>query len=310
VNRRIYWLACPGLLALLLGVGGCSRGPESAPAPPAEGPRSPSEKTYALKGTVRKVDLASGEVTIAHEAVPGFMPAMVMPFTIKDRSSLEDVRAGDEVEGALRVVSEAGSVKDYELADLTVTRPALAEPPPPIEAEATARVLKPGDPVPDFSITTQDGATLRLSELKGEVVALTFIYTRCPLPDFCPAVDAKFADLARRISASPGRAGHVRLLSISFDPEHDTPAVLRAHARLRGAKPPLWTFAVASHEELARVGPPLGLRYGPIDGQIEHNLCSALIAPDGTLARLDPGRDWAPADVARAIYSLIPAASR
>ncbi len=294
----------------MLATWGCSKGPDVDPAPVPKGAEARSEKTYALKGKVRKVDAASGEVTIAHEAVPGFMPAMVMPFSIKDKATLEDVRPGDEVEGALRVVSEGGQVRDYELADLTVTRPSLAEPPPPLEPEASPRTLAPGDPVPDFAVTTQDGATLRLSDLKGDVVALTFIYTRCPLPDFCPAVDAKFADLARRISASPGRADRVRLLSISFDPEHDTPAVLRAHAKLRGAKPPLWTYVVASHEELARVAGPLGLKYSPMNGQIEHNLCSVVIKPDGTLARLDPGRDWAPAELARTIYSLIPGASK
>ena len=155
--------------------------------------------------------------------------------------------------------------------------------------------------MPDFAVTTQEGRTLRLSDLRGEVVALTFIYTRCPLPDFCPAMDAKFADLARRISAVPGRADRVRLLSVSFDPEHDTPAVLAAHASRRGAVPPLWTFAVASHEELARVAGPLGLTVAPGSREIAHNLRTAVIGPDGRLARLEAGQGWAPADLLRTI---------
>ena len=93
---------------------------------------------------------------------------------------------------------------------------------------------------------------MRLSDLRGKVVALTFIYTRCPLPDFCPLMDRKFAELADRIGAVAGRAEHVRLLSVSFDPEHDTPEVLRKHAENLGARPPLWRFAVASHEELGQ----------------------------------------------------------
>ena len=136
----------------------------------------------------------------------------------------------------------------------------------------------------------------------AKVVALTFIYTRCPLPDFCPALDGKFAELARRISAVPARAERVRLLSISFDPEHDTPAVLRAHAKLRGAKPPLWRFAVASHEELARVAGSLGLQYAPASGQVIHNRVAAVIGPGGRLARLEGGGQWTADDFIKTIY--------
>jgi protein SCO1/2 len=286
------------------GCGGGGRAPAPSPVP--------TSTTYSLKGVVRKVDAASGEVTIAHQAIPGFMPAMTMPFLVKDKAVLDDVRPGDEVEGPLRVGSVGGEVKDYDLVDLTVTRPVI-DPPTPSPAEVAGpetAVLRPGDPVPDFTVTTQEGRTLRLSELRGEVVALTFIYTRCPLPDFCPAIDAKFADLARRVSTAPGRTGRVRLLSVSFDPAHDTPAVLAAHALRRGARPPLWTFAVASEEELARVSGPLGLTVVPGSREISHNLRTAVIAPNGRLARLEAGQGWAPADLLGTITRLIPAAPR
>jgi protein SCO1/2 len=286
---------------------GCRReGPAEAPAPAA------SSRTYTLKGVVRKVDGASGEVTIAHEAIPGFMPAMTMPFTLKNKAALEDIRPGDEVEGPLRVDSVGGEVKDYDLVDLTATGRTI-EPTAPI-VDGTAgpgpALLKPGDPVPDFAVTTQEGRALRLSELRGEVVALTFIYTRCPLPEFCPAMDAKFADLARRLSVVPGRADRVRLLSVSFDPEHDTPAVLADHARRRGARPPLWTFAVATHEELARVAGPLGLTVAPGSREIAHNLRTAVIGPDGRLVRLEAGQGWAAAELLRTIADLVPAPRR
>ena len=170
-------------------------------------------------------------------------------------------------------------------------------------------VLQPGDPVPDFTVTTEDGVTLHLSDLKGNVVALTFIYTRCPLPDFCPAVDAKFAEMSRQLSTIPGRADGVRLLSISFDPEHDDPVILKAHAARVGAKGPLWRFAVASHEELRKVAAPLGLSYGPAGREIIHNLCTAVIDPDGRLARLDvgsQGRRWTPDELLKTIRDIAP----
>jgi protein SCO1 len=265
-------------LGLMLVVG-CGRGEvtkDEAPDP-ARAARS-GTKVFALKGVVRKVDPASGEVMIAHETIPGFMPAMTMPFTLADKTLLEDVRPGDEVEAPLRVqFADDGRAKDYQLED--------------------------------FAVTTQDGAHLMLSDLRGSVVALTFIYTRCPLPDFCPAVDAKFAEMARQLAAVPGRSEGVRLLSVSFDPEHDDPASLAAHAKRWGANPPLWQFAVASHEELRKVAAPLGLGYGPAGNEILHNLCTAVIDPEGRLARLESGprgRRWAPADLLATIRGLAP----
>jgi protein SCO1/2 len=148
---------------------------------------------------------------------------------------------------------------------------------------------------------SQDDTSIHLADLRGRVVVLTFIYTRCPLPDFCPLMDKRFAELARRLKSAPRLADATRLLSISFDPEHDTPEALARHARMVGAAPPLWTFAVASHEELARVGPPLGLTYGPNRGEIIHSLSTAVIAPDGRLVALFPDRDWQVADLFRAI---------
>ena len=154
-------------------------------------------------------------------------------------------------------------------------------------------------------MTTQEGEPLRLSDLRGEVVVLTFVYTRCPLPHYCPLMDRKFAELADRTARSAERAERVRLLSVSFDPEHDTPAVLAEHAARVGAEPPLWTYAVASHDELEKVAGPLGLLYGPTGREIRHSLSTALIAPDGTLARLERGNGWEPAELDAAIRRLL-----
>ena len=274
-----------------------------------------SVKTYKLVGVVRHVSPQDGQVTIRHEEIPGFMVAMTMPFTLKDKTNLEDVHPGDEVEGSLRVESEGGEVVDHELTALNVTRYA---PPKGLtlslsggrpEISETPTLLRPGDPVPDFAMTDQDGKSFQLSDLRGKVVALTFIFTRCPLPDFCPRMDRKFSTLADRVAAVPARAERVRLLSVSIDPGHDTPAVLKKHAGVQGAKPPLWTFAVATHKELGRVAGPLGLAYGPARDGIIHNLTAAVIDAEGRLARLETGPaagSWDPADLLRTIYSRIP----
>jgi protein SCO1 len=271
---------------------------------------------YPLKGVVKKLE--PERVTIAHEAIKGFMSAMTMPFHVSDRASLENVQPGDLVEGTLHVIEEDGVVSDYELRDLAVVRPAIRQmvldvSKGKVSLREQPKLLEKGDLVPDFSMTTQEGKPLKLSDLRGNVVALTFIYTRCPLPDFCPLMDRKFGELASRIGAVPERAKRIRLISLSFDPEHDTPALLAKHAQSKGAAPPLWEFAVASHLELAKIAPSLGLFYGPGQNEIAHNLCTAIIDPDGKLARLEIGTSrnkWENVDLLKSIYSLIPRSGR
>jgi protein SCO1/2 len=274
----------------------------------------PVTRTYKLTGVVHDVKPATGQVMIRHDAIPGVMDRMTMPFTIRDRSVFDDLRAGDEVEGTLRIEWLGTDIKDYELSGLTVTRPASGEsmlissrPGGVAGVRQKPRVLEVGDPVPDFTMTTQDGKPLSLSDLRGKVVVMTFIYTRCPLPDFCPLMDRKFAALADKLRNSTARAEEVRLLSVSFDPEHDTPEVLRKHAAIQGAQPPLWTFAVASQPELVKVAGPLGLVYGPTQNEILHNLCTAVIDREGKLARLDAGaagKSWTPSDLLKTIRAL------
>ena len=275
-------------------------------------------KDYPLKGVVRKVAKEAGRVTIRHEAIPGLMGAMTMPFSLKDRALLDGLRSGDSVEGTLRVREEKGVVNDYELLSLTVLKHAsnhvdIALSKAKVPLRQRPRQLEIGETVPDFAMTTQDGKLLKLSELRGNVVVLTFIYTRCPLPDFCPLMDRKFADLAQRINTFPARAQHIRLISLSFDPEHDRPDVLRKHAEIRGAIPPLWTYAVAAHDELAKIAAPLGLFYEPGTNEIAHNLSTSVIDRGGKLARLDVGTQrnrWETTDLLKTIYALLPTSSK
>jgi protein SCO1/2 len=301
---RLAFLALSPLLAACQ-----SQGPPAAPSTDEQGAASTGTKqgTYPLTGVVREVDRAGGFVTIRHEDIPGLMPAMTMPFAVPGGDIPASVQPGDRVSATLQV---KGS--DYTLSDLKVIE-SQAEPVLRLDTSGgTANlrpelpVLKPGDSVPDFSMTTQDGQPLKLSDLRGHVVVLTFIYTRCPVPNFCPLMDRKFGELAAMIQPIPDRANRVRLLSVSFDPEHDTPEALTAHARLRGAREPLWTFAVASHEELRKVAEPLGLKYGPTPNEIIHNLSTAVIGPDGRLARLESGNTWTPEDLHKTIVGLLP----
>ncbi len=293
-------------VAILGALAGCQS--EQKPIAPPSAPKVAAEpkveaKSYRLKGVVREVNAKDGIVTIAHEELPGFMKAMTMDFTPKDKSIFEEVGVGDEVEGPLEVRMEGKTVKDYNLLSLEVTQPAprtLSLTANGLAITTKPAVLTPGETVPDFKMTTQEGKPLALSDLKGKLVVLTFIYTRCPLPDYCPAVDKKFRQVRDGLKLKPERADATRIVSVSFDPEHDTPETLKKHGGLQGANPPYWTFAVASHPELAKVGPKLGLIYGPMPNEIRHNIVIALIGADGKLIKLESGRagmDWSANDI-------------
>jgi protein SCO1 len=328
-NRRVIR---PLLAMAILAVVGCGEGarePSRAVAPQEKAelgaesgagktPPSPSgavtTEDYTLKGVVRSVAPESGRVMIRHEEIPGFMKAMTMPFHPADESILGLLHPGDEVEGILHVEKQDGAVRDYQLRDLKVTKPAaprtltLDISKERVQLRQKPPILAVGEAVPDFAMTGQDGKMVKLSDLRGKVVVLTFIYTRCPMPDFCPLMDRRFSGLAQRLSAFPKRAKDIRLISLSFDPENDTPEVLRKHAAIRGAIPPLWSYAVASHEELARIAPRLGLFFGPDGKEIAHNLCTAIIDPQGNLARLDVGKqpdNWEAAFL-KTIHGLLP----
>jgi protein SCO1 len=331
------------------GCGGGGRGPSSSAAPPPDNtsvyaktsirvpassttgpgatpakrqdPQVPgasgevTTKDYALKGVVVSVSPEGGPVRIRHEEIPGFMAAMTMPFRLSDESILGLLHPGDRVEGVLHVESQYGAVRDYQVRDLKVTQPA-----PPkafvldvskekVQLRQQPPRLKVGEEVPDFVMTGQDGKPVKLSDLRDKVIVLTFIYTRCPMPDFCPLMDRKFSELAQHLNAFPKRARDIRLISLSFDPDNDTPEILRKHAAMRGAIPPLWSYAVASHEELAKIAPRLGLFFGQDGKEIAHNLVTAIIDPQGKLARLEVGgrsKGWDTPDFLKTIYGLLP----
>jgi protein SCO1/2 len=231
------------------------------------------------------------------------MPAMTMPLPVEPLSDLDDVQVGDEIQAQLKVTA-----KESHLEELVVTRPAPLEVSlagGKAELRQAIPVLQPGEEVPDFQYTDQAGKAVRLRDLRGKYVVLTFIYTRCPLPDFCPLMDKKFAAMQQRIRSIPGRSEHVRLVSISFDPEHDTPAILEKHAERVGAQAPLWTFGVASHEELRKVAPSLGLAYAPGEKEIMHSLSTAVIDPEGKLAALFKGKSWEPETLMKEFLPLI-----
>lgn len=267
------------LLAGLLIVASCGR------------PSAPATREFQLRGQILAVRTDVSEVRIAHEAVPGLMDAMTMSFKVKDRALLEGRRPGDLVEAQL-VVGDT----DSWLASLRKTgeRPLPVETEEPSGPAVAFSLLEPGQPVPEEIFTDAANRPWSPSRDRGRAVAITFIYTRCPLPEFCPRMDRAFLE-AQRIAAERGLADRIRFVTISFDPDYDTPAVLARHAEAIGADRRTWTFATAPQDVVDRFGARLGLTVMRTEGptvDITHNLRTAVVAPDGTLAAVLNGTDW------------------
>lgn len=266
--------------------------------------QAPEVQTYPLTGQILLVDPAAGEVLIRHGDIVGFMPGMTMPFTVREPALLEGRQAGDLVEATLSVTAEAAWISA-----LTATGRAPLPPDAPAAFPAArgVRIRAPGDTLPDTPLRTASGRPLRLGDTGGRARAVTFIYTRCPLPDYCPLMDRRFAELQRRASRSQALAGRVSLVSISFDTTHDTPARLTEHARALAADPATWEFAtVAEDADSDRFAAELGVNViREADGTITHNLRTYVIDPAGTVVSVRDGSAWTTdeilADLARAL---------
>ena len=255
---------------------------------------SHERRQYTLVGQILGVDTARQELLIKHEDIKGFMSGMTMPFSVRDQRLLEGRVAGDLIRATL-VVEET---RAYLTAIEKTGSAPLAVPPPAPTASSGLELLKPGDLVPDEAFLDQAGKQRRLSSLKGRAVAVTFIYTRCPIPTFCPFLDRQFASLQRTLKARK-LGDRVHLLSVSFDPEYDTPAILATHAKKLEADPAFWTFATGDRDSIDRFASRLGLTLvrntEPAD--IAHNLRTVVIDRDGRLVRMYTGVEWTPAEV-------------
>jgi protein SCO1 len=254
-------------------------------------------REYELRGQILAVDRQRQEITIRHEDIRGFMPGMTMPFKVRETRLLEGHQVGDLVRATLVVKNQSAYLSSVERtghAELTAPPPAM----PRIE------LLEPGQSVPDVRLIDETGASHPISAWRGRVVAVTFIYTRCPLPDFCPAMDRHFAAVQRDVLADPVMRDRTALLSISFDPAFDTPRVLAEHARRAGADPRVWHFATGDQESVAAFAARFGMsifREGADASGITHNLRTAVIATDGTLSAILDGTEWTPADLLKAL---------
>jgi protein SCO1/2 len=287
---KIYAIASLCLLSLI--ASGCSKSRETEIV------------TFPLRGEVVRIDSAKLTVTVSHQAIPNYMNAMTMPFRVHDPGLLRGLAVGDSIQATLAVSHTESWLEGISAAGKGEVRPALTA-----DQIITARVFRTGEIFPDESLINQDGKAVRLSSFRGKVLALTFIYTRCPLPDFCIRMSSHFARVQKVLQGEPALAGKWHLLSVSFDPKFDRPVVLRRYAGEYGADFSTWDFVTdpdTMGPVIRTLADGLGLEYSEDEGLIDHNLRTVIIDPEGKLFKVLTGNEWKPEELAAEIRRLVP----
>lgn len=262
-----------------------------------------NERRFDLKGKIVSFNKAQQQIIIAHEVVPGLMEAMTMPFTLKDADAYDVMQAGDEIQATL--VVEDGSSR-FWLENPVITQVIAGDKTP--ANEITSTESQPGAQVPDFSLLNQDSEPVSLKNYRGQFLLVTFIYTRCPLPDYCTLMSNNFAEINRTVEKNTALRGKVQLLSVSVDPERDTPQVLRSYGaahteKYADEKFATWEFLTGQPDEVKKLATFFGLSYTPDGDQIIHSLRTALISPEGKLLKMYRGNEWKPSAVIADVQS-------
>lgn len=257
-----------------------------------------SNRVFHVKGVVREAyQPKDGTISIQHEEIPGFMPAMTMPFYV-DATEGRRLSPGDRVEFEFHVGERSRATKFRKVGQDVVQPRAAAS------TTGRQRRLRDGDDIPAFELVDQDGRSLTHDALKGRYTIVTFVFTRCPVPDFCPLIGKKFQELQSTLRDQPGLpTSEVQLLSVSIDPEHDTPAMLRAYGESLGADFARWRFATGATGEVEKLTRAFAVRTERNGSSLDHALATALISPEGKLVEIWRGNGWKPAEIAARLTS-------
>jgi protein SCO1/2 len=239
-------------------------------------------KHFDLKGQVLDKKPATNEITVNHEDIPGFMSAMTMSYSVRDKNGFQQVEPGDVI--AADVIT-AKNGNEYWLENIRITDASGRKTIKP----GTVHRLDIGERVPDVSLVNQDGKSFRLDDFKGKAVLITFIYTRCPMPTFCPRLSGQFAKIQDDLAKTPVDFAKTHLVTISFDPKYDTPPVLRKYGLAYLDNDPAgfshWDFASTNAGDLRKIADAFGLEYFEEDNQIAHSMVIVLMSPEGTVAK-------------------------
>jgi protein SCO1/2 len=266
---------------------------------------SADRREYTLQGQILSIAPDHKEANIKHEEIKGFMSAMTMPYKVRDQKEFADLTPGDLVNATLVVVSNDAYLKDVKkVGNAPLEKPAASSAP---SASSGFELLKNGEPVPNVKFVNQDGHDVEFNSFKGKAVVVTFIYTKCPMPTFCPLMDRHFATIQAKLKEKKNDLD-VQLLSVSFDPATDTPPVLKQHAQTLAADPKIWSFVTGDRDDIDQWASRFGVSVARAmndPGNITHNLRTALVDRQGNLVQTYTGNEWTPEQVLADIRVMI-----
>jgi len=248
-------------------------------------------------GLVLRVDRESSTLTVSHDEIPGVMGEMVMPFAVSGRAPLAGIRPGDRIGFRLLVGKDESHIDRVRLLSAAATDAGLTMSP------AAPTLVPIGTIVPDFGLVDQHGRAVTLTSLRGRVTVITFIYTRCPLPDYCPRMITNLAAVRNRFRDRMGT--DLTLLTVTFDPQYDTAERLLEYARANSADVPGWHFLTGAAEGIKQVCAAFGVEYWPDQGLITHTLQTAVIDREGRLAAAVEGKGFTGRQIADLVHTIL-----
>jgi protein SCO1/2 len=258
-------------------------------------------RSFVARGLIRGLPAGGQTVVVRHEEIPGFMPKMTMEFNVRDSNELRGLLAGDAITFRVRANEQESWIEGIQRAGTNDLVSPLPSDPASSSLLHVAQ-MNPGDVLPDAELLDEDGRTIRLSDFEGRALAFTFIFTRCPLPDFCPRMNQHFNRTRELLLQRPGGPTNWQFLSISFDPEFDKPGVLGRYAySYRGQSADRWLFAAAPTNVMASLVSQLDFRFANEGGSFVHNLRTVVLDPHRRVQRQFDGNKWKPEELAQAL---------
>jgi protein SCO1/2 len=294
-------LAIPVALTILVSATGC-RQESNSPTPPGIAQSDSSQATqqvYQVKGVIRELKPDGRTVVIKHEEIPGYMVAMTMPFKVTNSAELTGLKQGDAVSFQMTVTEDDGWISRLKKEGATTNNES-----PEIESFRQVRNVQPlaeGDVMPDYPFVTESGNSIKLSDFRGQALVFTFIFTRCPFPVFCPRMSENFAEVYKQLAASRSGPTNWHLLSISFDPAFDTPAVLKNYAQRYKHDPQRWSFVTGDITEIDAITEQFGLYFARQGANFDHNLRTVVIDASGRVHKIFIGNEWKAEDLKQEI---------
>ncbi len=274
------------LLAAVL-LAGCGDKPATTSAP-AKPTTNAAPKTFEVRGVIRDVPAGGQTLVVRHEEIPGYMPKMTMELNVRDTNEVLNLQTDDEITFRLVATEDTHWIENIRRVGHTNSTAT----PPPVTPHLV-RELKPGDDFPDAELLNEFGKTTRFSELRGQAVAFSLFFTRCPLPDFCPLMNKNFSQARGLLLADKSLGTNWTFVSVSFDSEFDSPAMLAGYARsYRGDDPRHWLFASASTETLATLAPQIDFMFSRDGGGFSHNLRTVVLDAQGRVQHVFNGNKW------------------